>query len=71
MLDIQRHLHSLCEKKVNSDVPWSAVKSEAAILYALNTGDVTPHCFGACVSLHSIVIHVNNKPTTLYTLLHK
>ena len=61
-------------KKVDMSVSWSAVKSEAAILFALNTGDVTPHCFGACSSLHAIVmsyIHVDDKPMTLYTLLHK
>ena len=64
----------VCVKEMDPDVPWSAVKSEAAILYALNSGDVTPHRFGACLSLHSIVmsyIHVDDKPTTLYTLLHK
>lgn len=45
---------TVCMKKVDEDVSWSAVKSKAAILFALNTGDVMPHCFGACSSLHSI-----------------
>ena len=48
--------------------------SEAATLYSLNAGDSTPHCFGACSSLHSIVmsyIHLKDKPMTLYTMLHK
>ena len=71
---IYKDIFTVCVKKVDPDVSWSAVKLEAAILYALNTGDVTPHCFGACVSLHSIVmscIHVDDKPMTLHTLLHK
>ena len=69
-----KDIFTVCVKRVDSDVSWSAVKSEAAILYALNTGDVTPHCFGACISLHCIVmsyIHVDDKQVTLYTLLHK
>ena len=45
---IYKNIFTVCVKKVDPDVPWSAVKSEAAILYALNSGDVTPHCFGAC-----------------------
>ena len=35
---------TVCVKKMDTEVSWSAVKSEAAILYALNTGDITPHC---------------------------
>ena len=69
-----KDIFTVCVKKMDTEVSWSAVKSEAAILYALNTGDITPHCFGACVSLHSIVmsyIHVADKPMTLYTLLRK
>lgn len=71
---IYKDTFTVCVKKVDMSVSWSAVKSEAAILFALNTGDVTPHCFGACSSLHAIVmsyIHVDDKPVTLYTLLHK
>ena len=48
------------------------MKSEAAILCALNEGPYTPHCFGFCPANHSIImmyIHVDNKPVTLQSLL--
>ena len=30
-------------KKMDTEVSWNAAESEAAILYALNTADITPH----------------------------
>ena len=71
---VYKDIFAVCVKKMDAEVVWSAVRSEAAILHALNTGDSTPHCFGVCLALHSIVmsyIHVDNKPVTMYTLLHK
>ena len=37
----------VCVKKMAKDlVSLQALKSEAAVLFALNSGDSTPHCFG-------------------------
>ena len=48
---LYKEMFTVCVKKISSDISWSAVKSEAAVLCALNSCDITPHCFGVCLSL--------------------
>lgn len=60
---------TVCVKRIASDISWCAVKSDAAVLCALNNGDITPHCFGVCLNLHSIVmayINVDDQPVTMH-----
>ena len=63
----------VCVKKMEKDkVSLQGVKSEAAILCALNTGGFTPHCFGVCLSLHAVVmsyVSVSSRPVTIFSLL--
>ena len=65
----------VCVKKMAKDlVSLQALKSEAAVLFALNSGDSTPHCFGVCLSLHAIImtyINLNNNPVSLFSLLYE
>ena len=64
----------VCVKKMEKDkVSLQGVKSEAAILCALNTGGFTPHCFGVCLSLHAVVksyVSVSSRPVTMFSLLY-
>lgn len=70
-----KDMYTVCVKKMSTDISWSAVKSEAAILSNLNTGNVTPHCFGICLPLHAIVmsfINIDDRPMSLYqALIHE
>ena len=69
---IYKDIFVVCSKKLNDEVSLPAMKSEAAVLFALNDGPYTPHCFGFCVSLHSIImvcIHVEDKPVSLQSLV--
>ena len=64
----------MCETFKKKDVSLHAVKSEAVILFTLNSGEYTLHCFGVCTTQHAIVmsfIHVTGKPVTLWSLLYK
>ena len=69
-----KDVFTVCVKRLKKDVPLHAVKSEAAILFALNSGEYTPHCFGVCTLQHAIVmslVHVTGKPVTLWSLLYE
>ena len=69
-----KDVFTVCVKRLKKDVPLHAVKSEAAILFALNSGEYTPHCFGVCTTQHAIVmslVHVTGKPVTLWSLLYE
>ena len=65
----------VCVKRMEKEiVSLQALKSEAAILYSLNSAGFTPHCFGICTDYHAIImsyIHVDMKSISLYTLLYE
>lgn len=70
---IYKDMFVVCSKKINDSVSLSAIRSESAILFALNDGPYTPHCFGFCVSLRSIImmyVHVDNQPVSLQSLVN-
>ena len=71
---IYQDVFMVCVKKMEKDkVSLQGVKSEAAILGALNTGGFTPHCFGVCLSLHAVVmsyVSVSSRPVTMFSLLY-
>lgn len=61
----------VCSKKFSDTTSLQAMKSEAAILCAMNDGLYTPHCFGFSVALRSIImmyIHVDTKSVNLQSL---
>lgn len=64
----------VCAKRMEKErVSIQALRSEAAILYSLNTGGFTPHCFGVCLGLHAIImsyINIDGKPVSLFSLLY-
>ena len=71
---VYKDMFIVCVKKMKKDVPLHAVKSEAAVLFALNTCEFTPHCFGICLALHSIImsyVNIDGKPVTFKSLLYK
>lgn len=53
----------VCVKRMEKAlVSLQALKSEAAILYSMNSAGFTPHCFGVCTEYHALVmsyIHVD------------
>ena len=71
---IYQDVFMVCVKKMEKDkVSLQGVKSEAAILCALNTGGFTPHCFGVCLSLHAVAmsyVSVSSRPVTMFSLLY-
>ena len=70
-----KDMFTVCMKQIHkSDVSLQAVRSEAAILFELNSSKCTPHCFGFCPERLGIVmsyINVAGKPVSLWSLLYE
>ena len=64
-----KDVFTVCMKWSKKDLPLHAIKSEAAILFTLNSSEYTPGpCFGVCTIQHAIItslVHVTGKPVTL------
>lgn len=62
----------VCVKEFSSLMSLEAIKSEAEIMFMLNGGDYTPHCFGVCLEMRAIVmsnITVENRQISLHVAL--
>ena len=62
----------VCVKQLSPNVPLQAIKSEAAILRALNSCEFIPYCFGVCPTNKAVVMEylsVDDKPINLYSAL--
>ena len=69
-LMVYKDMFEVCVKQVSEEFSAQAVKSEAAVMLALNCCAFTPHCFG--VFSHSIVmafVNVDGKPVSLHSAL--
>jgi len=53
---VYKDMFLVCAKELTTDVSPKAIKSEAAILVALNSCQYTPHCFGVCLARRAIVM---------------
>ena len=69
-----KDMFAVCVKQMKKDrVSIQALKSEASILFTLNNGGFTPHCFGVCLDLYAVImlyICVGGQPISLFSLLY-
>jgi len=69
---VYKDMFLVCAKELTPDVSPKAIKSEAAILVALNSCQYTPPCFGVCLARCAIVmsyISIAGKSVNLHTAL--